>query len=307
MKYIGEQMIATPKTIVTRDRAANLHQQTFKSDSPFQRHLVIAFAVFLCALCGFVHAEDPEPAPDPGPVFDLTPDGVKGYRESGMNLSEYENINLQNGNLTLEIPIATVSTDGGLSYSVSAFYNSKVAGRPGYAAGNDNYRGVENFGLGWDLRPPRLAASIGCEHENSDDTAYPDCNANPGDQFEYTINSFVSSSGASHRLISVPPPGWSSAAPDADSYTEDCDGIPPDGLLDHDYGDCACNVDLQQDVNHQGPQEMTQICYTWNEPLLRVTVTARKESGLDPVITAIVEDESGVVSTFAHMLDASLY
>ncbi len=92
---------------------------------------------------------------DEVPDFIIDPEGVHGYQESGMNLSEYENVNLATGNLTLNIPLATLTTDGGLSYSVGAFYNSKTAK-------SSFYRGVENFGLGWDMRPPRLRATVGC-------------------------------------------------------------------------------------------------------------------------------------------------
>jgi len=61
-------------------------------------------------------------APDDQPEFVIDPEGVHGYQENGIDLSEYENVNLANGNLTLNIPLATLSTDGGLSYTIGAYY-----------------------------------------------------------------------------------------------------------------------------------------------------------------------------------------
>ena len=48
------------------------------------------------------------------------PHEQKGFNESGYALSQYENINLANGNLTFHVPLHTVRTDGGLEYPVVA-------------------------------------------------------------------------------------------------------------------------------------------------------------------------------------------
>jgi RHS repeat-associated protein len=109
----------------------------------------------------------------PGSANDEVPHEARGHERSGYALSDYENINLANGNLTFRVPLATVSTDGGLSWQVALHHNSKVwythryctLVPPGYdscqAAGGAILdatiaHGVEEFGFGWDLRPPRI-------------------------------------------------------------------------------------------------------------------------------------------------------
>lgn len=104
---------------------------------------------------------------------DEVPHEARGHEQSGYQLSNYENINLANGNLTFTIPLARLRTDGGLDYQLALRHNSKVwfTNRycslvpQGYEECEDAggqfleariAHGVEEFGFGWDLRPPRV-------------------------------------------------------------------------------------------------------------------------------------------------------
>lgn len=146
------------------------------------------------------------------------PHEQKGYRESGYDLSQYENINLANGNLVFQVPLYTVSTNGGLSYDLSLSYNSKVwytkrfcgwmgSATNSYAhcaaaadAGDGEIYtaevadGVGDYGFGWDLRPPRILLSRQLEFEDRRGTT------------------LVMSSGARHQIACTVP--WE-ADPDA--------------------------------------------------------------------------------------------
>lgn len=102
------------------------------------------------------------------------PQEAKGLTSSSYSLSDYESINLANGNLNYHIPLTTLRTDGGLEYPVVAWFNSKAwaitpacqtgfAGSVDCSVGVDGLvgtrfvlTGIENYGFGWDLRPPRL-------------------------------------------------------------------------------------------------------------------------------------------------------
>ncbi len=296
----GSQAGASTNTCLPRADVSFTHRkgpsgkgkENLVSSSQFRirnamRTLVVAAAVL--ALCGYLSASEPF---DPEPVFGLRAEEAHGYSKSGMNLSQYESVNLANGNLVLTIPLGSVATDGGLGYAVNAHYNSKVRGNSGEPTGTNYYRGVESFGLGWDVRPPRLSAKIGCKYFVDDDQ-YPDCDSPDDDVVEYRFLSYVTASGAEHRLISVPPPQWSQAVPDdGDDYDEDCSGTPSDPLP-HDFDECTCSV-------HPGKK---QVCFTWNEPLLRVTVEASDDSGQGSTVTATVEDDSGGLRRFDHLVD----
>ena len=100
------------------------------------------------------------------------PHEAKGFQESSYSLSDYESINLANGNLTWRLPLYTLHTDGGLTYDLALHYNSKIWYTYSYCSyGASGYQtcpessflgsaqvadGVKNYGLGWDLRPPRI-------------------------------------------------------------------------------------------------------------------------------------------------------
>lgn len=104
---------------------------------------------------------------------DEVPHEARGYERSGYDLSSFEHINLANGNLTFRIPLAAVHTDGGLSYELALHHNSKVwfthrycsltpigyagcEGTGGDILEAEIAHGVEAFGFGWDMRPPRV-------------------------------------------------------------------------------------------------------------------------------------------------------
>ena len=46
------------------------------------------------------------------------PEEAIGYDDSSYSLSQYETINLENGNLTFRVPLYTLRTDGGLTYDL---------------------------------------------------------------------------------------------------------------------------------------------------------------------------------------------
>jgi len=78
----------------------------------------IAVTILIAVTCvvGFAQAPDPAARPD------------RGTRPVGSYaISDIESINLQNGNLSLSIPLATLPAIAGgkLSFTVSAHYNSK--------------------------------------------------------------------------------------------------------------------------------------------------------------------------------------
>ncbi len=58
---------------------------------------------------------------------------------------------------------------------------------------------------------------------------------------------------------------------------------------------CPCIVSF--DPTEDDPDPNVQVCYTWNTPILRVTIDALTN-------TATVEDESGVIKTFDRFIDA---
>ncbi len=112
-------------------------------------------------------------SPSRSSANDEVPHEARGHERSGYQLSSHENINLANGNLTFTIPLARVQTDGGLDYQVALRHNSKVWFTSRYCSlvpqGYEDCQGgggeileariahgVEEFGFGWDLRPPRV-------------------------------------------------------------------------------------------------------------------------------------------------------
>ncbi len=122
--------------------------------------------MLLVAVMGLAGAE-------PSLANDEVPHEARGHERSGYQLSNYENINLANGNLTFTIPLARVHTDGGLDYQLALHHNSKVWFTSRYCSlvpqgyeeceeGGGEFlhariaHGVEEFGFGWDLRPPRV-------------------------------------------------------------------------------------------------------------------------------------------------------
>ena len=142
------------------------------------------------------------------PASNDVPHEEKGYQSSGYALSDYETINLANGNLTFRVPLTTLRTDGGLEYALAAHFNSKLWFTRRYCSfDNASYHnclletesgpwygdilqadiamGVEAFGLGWDLRPPHIAFA----RPPSED--YPEA--------------LVDASGARHLLHGDPP------------------------------------------------------------------------------------------------------
>jgi len=111
----------------------------------------------------------------PGQAFatDDHPGEATGYQESSYSLSNYETINLANGNLTFKVPLYTLATDGGLTYDVALYHNLKRLSSwqwcldaypydPPCVGVEDSWNsaevvgGVDNYGFTWDLRPPRL-------------------------------------------------------------------------------------------------------------------------------------------------------
>jgi YD repeat-containing protein len=135
------------------------------------------------------------------------PDEAIGYREASYGLSQYETINLSNGNLTFRIPIGAVTTDGGLAYNVALVHNSKMwetrplcidhvpynGCAPGIPSqGEDRWitqqiaTGIESYGWGWDLRPPRIDYAADIVDPN-------------------TPASWIDPSGAKHYLAGAPP------------------------------------------------------------------------------------------------------
>ena len=142
--------------------------------------------------------------PVSGPVCanDEVPHEARGYERSGYDLSTFENINLANGNLTFRIPLASIHTDGGLDYELALHHNSKVwfthrycsltpigyqgcAGSGGDILEAEIAHGVEAFGFGWEMRPPRIVLYRTVPFVRG--------------------MAFVDSSGAKHGLSSTPP------------------------------------------------------------------------------------------------------
>jgi len=114
---------------------------------------------------------------------------ARGHERSGYSLSDYENINLANGNLSFRVPLWTVHTDGGLAFELALQHDSKVWHTHRYCTlVPDGYQscegaggaileaqvanGVEAYGFGWDLRPPRLV--VARTRPSSRQTAYLD-------------------------------------------------------------------------------------------------------------------------------------
>lgn len=135
---------------------------------------------------------------------------ARGHERSGYSLSDYENINLANGNLSFRVPLWSVRTDGGLAYELALQHDSKVWHTHRYCTVvYDGYErcegaggaileaqvayGVEAYGFGWDLRPPRIVMARTLPHTRQ--TAYLD------------------GTGARHGVSGTPP--WL-AAGDAD-------------------------------------------------------------------------------------------
>ncbi len=132
----------------------------------FFRMVVTSLSVSMLLLCSFS-----------GFASSDIPHEERGYQGSGYSLSDYENINLANGNLTFRVPIHTLRTDGGLEYDVAAYFNSKFwylhhycsSNMYGYFNCEDNgfetldaqiADGVSAYGFGWDLRPPRVRFNV---------------------------------------------------------------------------------------------------------------------------------------------------
>jgi hypothetical protein len=129
-------------------------------DRAVVKRLVIALIVVFGQTASFVVASNDVPHEE------------KGYQSSGYTLSDYETINLANGNLTFRVPLHTLRTDGGLEYPVTAYFNSKfwatrrycTLSHPEVSCGeNGGYirkaviaNGIEAYGFGWDIRPPRI-------------------------------------------------------------------------------------------------------------------------------------------------------
>lgn len=100
--------------------------------------------------------------------------GGEGFGEEYTGIVEstrMDSINPRTGNLNMRIPVHTLATDGGLSYEVALTYNSKIwsfhhipgSSRPCLDEGErwvafTTAAGVENAGVGWDIRPPHLLA-----------------------------------------------------------------------------------------------------------------------------------------------------
>jgi RHS repeat-associated protein len=114
---------------------------------------------------------------------------ARGHERSGYSLSDYETINLANGNLSFRVPLWTVHTDGGLAFELALGHDSKVWHTHRYCTVvYDGYEscegaggaileaqvayGVEAYGFGWDLRPPRLVLARTSPHSRQ--TAYLD-------------------------------------------------------------------------------------------------------------------------------------
>ncbi len=133
---------------------------------------------------------------------DEVPHEARGYERSGYELSAFENINLANGNLTFRIPLASIHTDGALGYELALHHNSKVwfthrycsltpigyqgcEGSGGDILEAEIAHGVEAFGFGWDMRPPRVVLYRTTPFVRG--------------------MAFVESSGAKHGLSVVPP------------------------------------------------------------------------------------------------------
>ncbi len=133
---------------------------------------------------------------------DEVPHEARGYERSGYDLSSFEQINLANGNLTFRIPLAAVRTDGGLSYELALHHNSKVwfthrycsltplgysgcEGTGGDILEAEIAHGVDAFGFGWEMRPPRVVL-----HRTT--------------PFVRGM-AFVEASGAKHSLSATPP------------------------------------------------------------------------------------------------------
>lgn len=140
--------------------------------------------------------------PHPGWATEDLPWEAKGYQQSGYDLSRYEQVNLSNGNLTFRIPLTSAFTDGGLRYDVSLFYNSKLFAHrrvrygvmPEQVTGIAIADGVEAFGTGWELRPPRLQMD-----------------ARRGQDIRKPL-AWIDPSGAKHYLYDTPPWDAHSAA-----------------------------------------------------------------------------------------------
>nr|MCU0305339.1 hypothetical protein [Thermoanaerobaculales bacterium] len=292
MKQASAPLTGTPATPLLKGRST-WHHPTFPVTAAAPaRHTPrgawpIVTSLVLATLCGLAQAAEPT---GDDPVFALRGEEARGYSSGGMNLSEYEQVNLANGNLTLAVPLASVTTDGGLSYSVSAHYNTKIGG-VGETFGY--YRGVESYGLGWDLRPPRVSAWFECDQSS---LSYPEeCPPGSTDHpIKYTILSLTSQSGAEQQVIAVPPGPWKDAGNlgydiDDDGYSgEVCPRTTVPGPYEDPFGDCRC-------VARTGE---LSICFTWDEPLVRITIDAQTTP-----VTVVVEDESGTVSRFGQIVD----
>jgi len=167
------------------------------------------------------------------------PEEAKGYQENGFSYSELDSVNLTNGNLTFRVPLYTLSTSGDLSYDLALYYNSKLwTHRPLDLTLNSQVDfvgvsiadGIQNYGFGWDLRPPRLQIRTAC-------IRYTDC---PTPSLTGLV-AWVDQSGAKHYLYSLPP--W---------LVDD-----PDGSAEDYY----CDL---------GTSQNPQLCYTWDGSNIQV-------------------------------------
>ncbi|MCP4538722.1 MAG: hypothetical protein GY832_16430, partial [Chloroflexi bacterium] len=208
--------------------------------------------------------------PQPSLATEDVPSEAKGYQNSNFDFSEIESINMTNGNLTLRIPLYSLATDGGLTYALTLFYNSKLwAHRVIYACKQPGtnqrlYRGtamadgVENFGFGWDMRPPRLQMDACRKERSTDDCAEPSL-ARP--------LAWVDPTGAKHYLYTVPP--W--------------------------QGDL-----LGSGFSYLCDFETADYCYSWDGSNIKITPQSDEKGNLTG---AIAEDGSGVKYIHEHLIE----
>jgi len=146
------------------------------------------------------------------------PHEEKGYQKTSYGLSEFESINLASGNLTFRVPLHTLKTDGGLEYPVTAYFNSKFwntrhycnLSGDGYGGCQENNGefmradiadGIEAFGFGWDLRPPRILFSEDSLHSEF-------------------LRVFIDPSGATHKIHTSPPWDVATRSAEGTEYVE---------------------------------------------------------------------------------------
>ncbi len=208
-------------------------------------------------------------APLPLPATDDFPAEAKGYQSTSYDLSQYESVNLANGNLTFRVPLYTLTTNGGLSYDIALHFNSKlwshrvVQCMNGRALAEGRVRvadGVPNYGFGWDLRPPRLEMDSECVNLVSPDDPCDEA------QLERPL-AWVDASGARHYLYDSMP--WESEL-SGTAFEHACEFSPGGGP-----------------------------CYSWDGTNLRVTPEYDLENNL---AGAIVEDGAGTRYIHKHIV-----